>query len=202
MIINRFEKHSTYIIIKILTIILAMAILVFLIILAVNINLPPLVIPSIILCAILYFIMPLSVRNLFIKFIDKKISASDLKLIEGEKILFDKLICPISSYAFGISFEPVNIIITNFRISMITQSVFTLIDRGKNIPKITSFWNLGKVPQNYDVLFNISIKDIAYGVNNKGEFIIVRYDFMYPRYCKIIHPNAHQIYDNFKNTKQ
>jgi hypothetical protein len=191
MIINKFKNHSTYNIIKILSIIGGIVIILFFIMLVDKMNLPPLVIPSIILCTILYFIMPLSVRNLFIKFIDKNISASNLKLIEGEKILFDKLICPVSLNAFGLSFIPQNIIITNFRISMITQTVFTLIDRGKNIPKITSFWNLQKVPPNYDVIFNILMKDIAYGVNNKREFIIVRYDFIYPRYCEIIHPNAH-----------
>ena len=141
---------------------------------------------------------------------------NNLTLLPNEKILSKSRLCLIKGISsMSYSIFPRTVIVTNLRITLGFLNTLSFFSKGKMEEKMgfMNLWNsnIKKIPEvksevsgfksNSGLMnflgANTKIKDIAYGTNSKGDFIIVRIagDLVY---FKFNHPDAKLIYKSFK----
>jgi len=220
MIIKKFHKPFNYAFIKILSIILVLIFsfifsLVFIAIFEINFNILNIILfASLITFVFLFF--PYFSKNKWKSFYEKTTFQENLDFLPNEKIISKSKVCLIKSiFPFGYSLFPRRIIVTNFRIAFGFLNTLSLFHKGTFEEKMgfMNLWIKGikKIPDTKSELYGIKsnsgfmkflgsnpkIKDIAYGKNNKGEFIIIK-PKNFPVYMKFNHPEAKLIYNSFK----
>jgi hypothetical protein len=220
MIINKFHKHATYIFVRIITVIFILFCSfifswVFIGITKIDFSIFNFIFIAFII-AFLFLFFPY-LTNRASTSLYKKISSQDnLNLLPNEKILSKSTFSMITGIMpLGYSAFPRNIIVTNFRISLGFLNTIPFLYKGKMEEKMgfMNLWNpnIKKIPEIKNEVYgiksnsglmnflgsNTKIKDISYGTNSRGDFIIIHPE-KYLVYLKFNHPDAKLIYNSFK----
>lgn len=140
---------------------------------------------------------------------------NNLTLLPNEKRLSKSNLCLIKGITpIGYSVFPRNVVVTNLRITLGFLNTLSFFSKGKMEEKMgfMNLWNpsIKKIPDIKNDVYNLKsnsglmnflgantkIKDISYGTNSKGDFIIIR-PVGFPVYFKFNHPDAKLIYNSF-----
>lgn len=219
MIIKRFHNHFAYLFVKFISVILVLLFSfifswIFIQIIGIHFSVLNLILFASLIAFIFLFLAPLI--GLQSKGLYKNISnKNNLTLLPNEKILSKSNLCLIKGITpMGYSVFPRTVIITNLRITLGFLNTLSFFSKGKMEEKMgfMNLWNpsIKKIPEvksqvsgfksNSGLMnflgANTKIKDIAYGKNSKGDFVIIK-PVGYPAYIKFNHPDAKLIYNSF-----
>jgi len=219
MIINKFHNHFTYLFVKFFSVIFVLSCSfifswVLIGITGISFSVLNLILFACLIAFIFLFLAP--IMGLQSKSLYKKISYKDnLTLLPNEKILSKSNLCLIKGFTLmGYSVFPRNVIVTNLRITFGFLNSLSFFYKGKMEEKMgfMNLWhsNIKKIPEIKNEVYNIKsnsglmnflgtntkIKDISYGTNPKGDFIII-HPAGFPVYFKFNHPDAKLIYKSF-----